>query len=84
MMYDCNICQLLVYVEDEFVEHIKRTHLSDTEDEILLMSEIISLYSDMKKARRQEETIRRDVELAANVEFYCFYGDSGEKLIFTK
>ena len=84
MIYECNLCQKLVYLEDEFVEHIKDIHLSEVDDEIVLLSEMVAFYTDLKKARQQEALTYQEVELAAESEFYCFYGDDGERLIFTK
>lgn len=84
MIYNCNICQKLVYLEDEFVDHIKEIHLSEVDDEVVVISEMVTFYSDLKKARQQEALVHQDVELAAESEFYCFYGDDGETLIFTK
>ena len=84
MIYECNICQKLVYLEDEFVDHIKDIHLSDVDDEVVLLSEMVTFYSDLKKARKQEALAYEEIELAAESEFYCFYGDDGERLVFTK
>ena len=83
MIYECNICQKLLYVEEEFVDHIKTLHLDEINDEIGAMSELITFYSDLKKARQQDV-----VDCAQSVttpkENYCFYGEKGEKLIFSK
>ena len=71
-------------MEEEFVEHIKDEHLSEVEDEFVVISEMIAFYSELKKARQQEAITQHQVELAAESEFYCFYGDDGERLIFDK
>ena len=84
MIYECNICQKLVYLEEEFIEHIQEVHLSEIEDEVLVISEMIAFYSDLKKTRRQEAFTQREVESVAESVFYCFYGDDGERLTFTK
>ena len=84
MIYECSVCRKLVYIEDEFVEHIKDVHLSAVDDEFVVISEMIAFYSDLKKLRQQEAITQHEVELAAESEFYCFYGDDGERLIFAK
>ena len=84
MIYECRICNKLVYLEDEFVEHIKEAHLSNVEDEVVFLSEMVTFYSDLRKARQQESLAYEDIELAAESELYCFYGDNGEIMLFTK
>ena len=84
MIYECSVCCKLVYLEDEFVEHIKDIHLSEVDDEVVLMSEMIAFYSDLKKTRKQEAITQHLVESAEEYEFYGFYGDDGERLIFAK
>ena len=84
MIYECRICNKLVYLEDEFVEHIKETHLSNVEDEVVFLSEMVAFYSDLRKARQQESLAYEDIELAAESGLYCFYGDNGEIMLFTK
>ena len=84
MIYQCNICRNLFYVEEEFVDHIQEIHLSEIEDDVLVISEMIAFYSDLKKVRQQEAIIQQQVVQAAESEFYCFYGNDGERLIFAK
>ena len=84
MIYECNICQKLVYLEEEFVDHIKEIHLSEIEDEVVLISELITFYSELKAARRQESLTQQEVQSSVEDEFYGFYGDNGELLIFAK
>ena len=84
MIYECSICRKIVYLEDEFVDHIKEVHLSEVDDEIELLSEMISFYSDLKKTRRQEALLQKEIESADEWEFFGFYGNHGERLIFTK
>ena len=84
MIYECSICLNLFYVEEEFVEHIQEIHLSDIDDDVLVISEMIAFYSDLKKVRQQEAITQQQVVEAADSEFYCFYGDDGERLIFAK
>lgn len=84
MIYECSVCRKLVYIEDEFAEHIKDVHLSEVDDELIVISEMIAFYSDLKKTRQQEAITQHEVELASESEFYCFYGDDGERLIFAK
>ena len=83
MIYECNICQKLLYVEEEFVDHIKTLHLDEVNDEIGVMSELITFYSDLKKAR-QQDMVDGEAQSATPKENYCFYGEKGEKLIFSK
>ena len=84
MIYECNICRNLFYVEEEFVDHIQEIHLSEIVDDVLVISEMIAFYSDLKKVRQQEAIIQQQVVQAAESEFYCFYGNDGERLIFAK
>ena len=84
MIYECNLCRNLFYVEEEFVEHIQEIHLSEVDDELLVISEMIAFYSDLKRVRQQETLIQQQVEEASESEFYCFYGNDGERLIFAK
>lgn len=84
MIYECSVCLKIVYLEDEFVDHIKDTHLSEVDDELVVISEMIAFYSDLKKTRQQEAITKQEVELAADSVFYCFYGNDGERLIFAK
>ena len=85
MIYECNICQKLVYLEDEFVDHIKEVHLPEyEEDDVVLISELVTFYSELKKARRRESLTQQQVESAVEDESYGFYGDNGETLFFAK
>jgi len=45
---------------------------------------MIAFYSDLKKVRQQEAITQQQVVEAADSEFYCFYGNDGERLIFAK
>ena len=85
MIYECNICQKLLYVEEEFVDHIKSVHLDEVEDDIAVMSEMIAFYSDLKKVRQQEDDIQLEAARSATEKNknYCFYGDQGERLVFS-
>ena len=84
MIYACTICKKIVYIEDEFVEHVKRVHLGTVEDEIVLISEMVTFYSDLKRTQRQEALTKHQIKSGTNDQFYCFYGDNGERLIFSK
>ena len=85
MIYECNICQKLLYVEEEFVDHIKTVHLDEVNDEIAVMSELITINSDLIKVRQQEDVTQLEAAKSATEknENYCFYGDKGERLVFS-
>ena len=84
MIYECRVCQKLVYVEEEFVDHVKDVHLTGIEDEVILISELVTFYSELRDARRQESLTQRQARSSTEDEFYGFYGDDGEILIFAK
>ena len=86
MIYECNICQKRLYVEEEFVDHIKSEHLDEINDEIAVTSEMIALYSELKKAKQQEDILQLEAAKSATEknENYGFYGNGGERLIFSK
>ena len=57
MIYECNLCQKFLYVEEDFVDHIKSVHMEEVDDEITVMSEMIAFYSDLKKVRKNEDML---------------------------
>ena len=65
MIFECNVCQKILYVEEEFVDHIKTVHLDEVEDEIAVTAEMITLYSDLKKAKMQEDELTMEAARSA-------------------
>ena len=84
MIYECRLCQKLVYVEEEFVDHVKDVHLTGIEDEVVLISELVTFYSQLRHARRQESLAQQQARSSIEDECYGFYGDNGEILVFAK
>ena len=58
MIYECNLCQKLLYLEEDFVDHINSVHLEDVADEITVMSEMMVLYTDLQKVRKNEDMLQ--------------------------
>ena len=48
--YQCELCQNITDSKEEFVKHIKMTHLEDVDDDVMN-----TLYKDLKKSRRKME-----------------------------
>ena len=58
MIYECNLCQKLLYLEEDFVDHINSVHLEGVDDEITVMSEMMALYTDLQKVRKNEDMLQ--------------------------
>ena len=60
MIYECKYCKKRLYVEEEFVDHIKSVHLNGINDANVIKNEMTSINNDMKKVHQQEDLIKTE------------------------
>ena len=57
-----------MYVEDEFMDHIKNAHLTGINDERVVQNEMTAYCNDLKKVRQQGDVIQMEAARSATEE----------------
>ena len=68
MLYECSHCKKRLYIEEEFIDHMKNVHMNMINDARVVKNELTALDNDLKKVRQQGDVIQMEAARSATEE----------------
>jgi hypothetical protein len=68
MLYVCNHCKKRLYIEEEFIDHMKNVHMNMINDARVVKNELTALDNDLKKVHQQGDVIVMEAARSATEE----------------